>query len=279
MIIKDISPIKVSTRLVEPEVNRSATEWLMKNYDNMVKRVKGKGIIDKAEDLINDVYLSLYQAESNGEGFNINYGNGKPMAVETFVIGRIDRYAMAKEYKSSVVEKVSYTMNTQDVVMEEKLEIDGTPIRDSRGNIAYNKKTVCRKTKIEYVAYAAVPVDSSDEMSADTSISYKYTNAVSESATRELENIDDAMSVESSIAICVDIADKYSVDIMNIFKNIDCIAEALKGVRAKKEEAVDVFYMIRRIAEENDEFKNAFVDVMSFSERNKDKFRCIVSNI
>lgn len=33
MIIKDISPIKVSTRLVEPEVNRSATEWLMKNYE------------------------------------------------------------------------------------------------------------------------------------------------------------------------------------------------------------------------------------------------------
>lgn len=279
MILRKIDSIAVKTNLVEPEVNHSATQWLTENYDRLIRQVMSKGVVDKAGDLLADVYISLHTAECDGNGYDINYIAGQTISVEEFVVSRINKYTKSKKYRTDIVESSKYVMNTKDVVMEEKLGIDGKPLLDKNGKVSYEKKAVSRKLTVECVSYAAMPLDKDDDISAENSIAYKYNNAVSEYATRELESVDDALSIESSLGICNEIAEKYDINIMNMFRKIDEIADVLCGIKAKKEEAIDALKTIRAIADENHEFRNALEDVLMYSVMYNEDFKCILSRL
>ena len=87
------SDICSSTELKEIIVNHEASEYIINNYSYIQRAVMAKGIDeDRAKDLVNDMYLNLFEAEKNGEGYDSNYGDGS-ISVSQFVIARAMQYA------------------------------------------------------------------------------------------------------------------------------------------------------------------------------------------
>lgn len=276
MIVKNIDGI-VKTTLVEPKVNHTASSWLIENRSMIIKHLATKGIIDKADDLYEDVYISLITAENDGNGYDMNYMQNSMITVEAFVMARVNRYAKSKKYRSDCIDSKSYVMTVKDTVRTPKIGIDGKPIKDDNGRIVYVTEVTSRKTKISCTTYAATPIGTDDEITAENSTAFKYSNAVSESAYADIQNVEDTLSLQGSIDLCIDIADKYGVDILGIFKRIDVIGEALASIKAKRDEALEAFRKIGDIAKENDEFRSALEEVLSYSESNKETFKGILA--
>lgn len=278
MLLFDYGDISIPTKLTEVETNNEASKFVEDKYSELVKYAYSIGITDKAIDLINDVYISLRNSEADGNGYNMNHLQNKLISVEEFVKSRIKKYAQSKRYSSNVVESASYSVSAKMTVKERQLGIDGKPLQDKHGNEIYESKTVTRRTKVVCAVYAATASEKDDENTrAENSINYKYANAVSENDTVELEKIEDALSIDSNIDICIDIASKYDVNIINMLKNIDVIAEMAGKMKMKKEEAIDGLSKIRMIADINDEFKSALEDILTYSVRCSKDFERIIA--
>ena len=97
------SSLGLSARIIEPDVNREASTYIINNYSNLISVIRQCDIsAEKANDLLHDVYISIVDAEDNGEGFDMEFGSRidednnvdfNIMNVEQFVIGRIKLYA------------------------------------------------------------------------------------------------------------------------------------------------------------------------------------------
>ena len=85
---KDVD-LGLKVKLVEPQINREASNYIMEHYRDVVKIIRSTGGVDtdKIEDLIQDVYISIIESEEDGNGFDMNYGTHGLMNVEQFVLG------------------------------------------------------------------------------------------------------------------------------------------------------------------------------------------------
>ena len=71
-----------------------ASEYMEANYNFIVNSVRKKGVYERAEDLVHDVYLSFLEKEREGEYFNPDLAPN----IEAYVWGRIKKYTKNKKY-------------------------------------------------------------------------------------------------------------------------------------------------------------------------------------
>lgn len=280
MIIKESTGNKaVNVRLVEPEINRTASEYIVKNFDKLTRYVAIGGIGDKASDLVTDVYIRLVELENEGNGFDIGYFD-KPITVAEFVYSRINKYMKASKYRSDVTECKKFIESTKVTEKVPRIGLDGQAEIGRDGKVIYDKVNTYRQNRVQYVVYATSPI-CSDEEELGHGMSYMYNSAEDETCKAQIEDIDDVMSIESSIELCLDIADKYNAanGIRNMIKNLEEIGRILGRVKTKKDCAIDALHTVRLIAEQNDEFKDALEDIITYSVNHNESFKGIVANM
>lgn len=86
--------------MIDYEINREASEYMVDHYDELVRQVKKMGISEeRAYDLVHDVYVSIVRAENDGEGYDMSKGKtGNIIAVHEFIYGRLKRYSLNEKY-------------------------------------------------------------------------------------------------------------------------------------------------------------------------------------
>lgn len=93
-------------KFLEPEVSREASKYIEENYGNLLRNIIKMGVPEsKAGDLLNDVYVSIVEAENNGEGYDFNKStDGNGIYLEQFIYGRIKGYSKNIRYSNDKVE-------------------------------------------------------------------------------------------------------------------------------------------------------------------------------
>ena len=229
--------------LIEPPVNREASKYIENNYSTLLKIAMSHGVDrSKAEDLIQDVWLSVYRAESNGDGFDSQYGidldtnTGSIMNVEQYIATRIRLYAMNDKYNSNICD-------------------------------SYSSK------KDSYIVVQA----SFDEAEKDTSTDSEFQRAYRNAQTvNTIADKTEELSLREQIDYCIDICDKYGVNILNLFKNIDMLSTFISDVKNKTKDSI--FSSLNRIAAENDEFETAFISVLRYASIHEPEFSAIMES-
>lgn len=95
-------PFGYSTKLVAPEVNTEASNFMEQNIAEIKSSILRMGVSpDKVNDLFSDVYVSIVEGELQGNGYD---GGESGTDVRQFVFGRLKRYSLNKRYDAKYVE-------------------------------------------------------------------------------------------------------------------------------------------------------------------------------
>lgn len=266
--------IDIGAYIVEPVVNHEASDYIINNYNALINIIKSYNIkAEKAGDLLHDVYISIVDSENNGMGFNMEYGstldkpNDSIINVEQFVIGRINGYSKNMKYSTDVIEATKGYVNQQDVVYDKVLNNDGT-VKEVK------RKVETHKVQIMMTSNAASYNDGVDVDSNNDNFQKAYATAFTSDST---DDLDDLYSVREQIDYCIDVCNLHGVNILNIFKNIDELANMLGDYSKKKKTSDGVFSKLSKIVEYNDELANSVMDILRFSSANKSIFEEIIA--
>ena len=172
---------------IEPVVDHQATSYIESHIDEIRKQVRKMGIdFDLADDLINDVWLSLIEAENNGNGYDVSHSNdGDIITVEEFVYGRIKGYSMNSKYRSDVSER------------------------------HYSKDS---SKSIEVISASA-----GDASDLDTMDGFQKAYALAASYD-DIENVEAELSLRSNIEFCLSFNDSVGFNMINFFRNMEMIS-------------------------------------------------------
>ena len=81
-----------------------ASRYIEENYNKLVSFAGSKVGEHMANDVVNDVYVSVLKAERNGEGFDESKGNIENITLEQFIYSRIKLYCMNERYRGNEYE-------------------------------------------------------------------------------------------------------------------------------------------------------------------------------
>ena len=277
--LKDCN-IKPATQILEPLTNREASQYIVDNYRKLLGIIKSYDIKeDKAEDLLQDLFISIVDSEDNGEGCDMEYSKGDSsdmqiLSVEQFVLGRAKLYSKNVKYRSDIVEGYSgYTTGTE-VFYESILDENGQEVLDKKGNV----KKVKRVQKVRKPTLFTVNAASFDEgnSSEDTNDDFQKAYALA-STTDSQDDITDLMSLRENIDYCIDICEINNINILNIFRNMDKIANMLGDVSKKKKTSESVFNKLSELVEYHDEFGRVLMEILRFSSNNRAEFESVLA--
>lgn len=174
--------METKVAFLEPEINKEASRYIENNFDNLVKYAMKLGV-HKAEDLVQDVCVSIIQAEYDGAGYNMNNKvDGGCILVSQFVRGRIKGYSKNVKYRTDVIE-------------------------------ARNNKGVGGKVRVR-------ASDFNDTLEIEELNAFQKAYALAGSYD-DIEEIDDRLSVIDKINYCMEFDDITNIKIVELFKNID----------------------------------------------------------
>lgn len=253
--------------LEEKEIDRSASEYIQKNYESLLWYVRSnlKVCADKANDLLHDVYISVVQAENNGEPFCEDYisRNGEEISinVETFIRKRLSLYSRGSKYSNKVVDSKKVTACEWYTVDENTLDLDGNII----GTKKVRKKRAVSSRIVVSTADLTADTQDDDGHEINDSFQYAYARAAVED---NVENIAEFVSLRDEISFCIDICSGYGIDILGILKNIDYIVERMDAIRESTKARVDkadVFKKLQKLVEFHDEFGEALRGIIEYS--------------
>lgn len=179
--------INVKAQFLEPEVNREASNYVKENYNAILRQLPKLGVSEEvAVDLLNDVYISLLEAEDEGKGYDINKSNqGDCILVEQFVYGRLKRYSLNSRYRTDVVER-----------------------RVNKDN----------QVKVEVRASTSGATDDYDSL--DT-FQRAYATA---GAFDDIETLEDELSLAERIDYCIEFDHVVGMSMLALFRNIDVLS-------------------------------------------------------
>lgn len=282
--------IQTDATIIEPNINREASTYLLTDYKNILNNlIKSNSKrahridINKAEDLLHDVYISLVEAEENGEGFDMEYGsrvneNGEVepnlISVEQFVNGRIKLYAKNSKYSSSVVESKSDTVNERHVILSTEIDRDGNDVIAKNGKKKLVKKVRNKKVGITVSTVAASFNDGGDVVDNNDDFQRAYAMSAVADTT---DDIAEQLSLRSQIDYCIDICSLHGVNILNILKNIDTIDRLLGDNGAKLKHGESVFSKLAELANYHTELGDTLMDILRYSSRNRAAFDAVIS--
>lgn len=278
------SSLGLSARIIEPDVNREASTYIINNYSNLISVIRQCGIsAEKANDLLHDVYISIVDAEDNGEGFDMEFGSRidednnvdfNIMNVEQFVIGRIKLYAKNNKYRNDIIEAFnSYLYETNTYTVAE-IDEHGQEVLGKDGKVKTVKKTETKKVNITITAHAASFNEGGDVVENNDDLQKAYASAATADSTDDLNEL---FSLREQIDYCIDVCSLHNVNILNVLKNIDFLSEMLGDFSKKKKTAESVFKQISELVLENDELAATLMDVIKFSAKNKSAFNLVMS--
>lgn len=273
-----------SAFLKEPEVNREASNYIINNYPTLIGIIKKLEIKDeKAQDLLHDVFISIVQSENNGEGFDMEFGTHVAsdgtlevnlMDVSQFVIGRIRLYAKNAKYRTDIVEGIIGSVTQTNVYYDSELDENGQEVLTKEGKVKLKKRVEKQKVAVMMSSSAASFTDGGDIEENNDEFQKAFAIAsVSDSA----EDIAEIMSIKEQIDYCIDVCSLHDVNLLNIFRNIDALADMLGTYSKKKKSAESVFSKITELIEYHSELADNLMDVFKFSARNRAVFDEIIA--
>lgn len=216
----------MKAKLLEPTVNREASKYLVDNYDKLLRYAMKLGVSEhKAGDLVNDVYVSLVEAENDGKGYDYRHGQGDDyITVAQFVCGRIKRYSKNIRFRSDIVEGSAKTKS-------------GAADGNTRGT---------------FEVIAASVIDGSDYTKLD-SFQTAYALAATYDDTEEIDGYED---IRDLIDYCVAFESEIGLSIKSFLKNISFIS--------MQEINKSLFDGLTSLIKRNPDFKEAFATLTKY---------------
>jgi hypothetical protein len=226
-------------RLVEPEINRLASQYCAEHRDELVRKARAIPGVDphKAEDLYGDVFISIIEAENEGEGYDMGRSNaGDIISVADFVIGRLKGYAKNRRYS----------------------------IEGSDRHVSTKKVGGQSVTNIDFdIVYASSKSNDTDEMDG---IQRAYFNA--HSFEDEIDTVDDSVALRQSVEFCLDFSEVIDFDFLKLFKNIDIF---------EKDFDKSIFDKIRERIKYHSELYDALYTVIECAVKHRDIYDSVLA--
>lgn len=246
----------------EPECSKEASKFIEENYEEIVRQTLKMGVhFDKVGDIVGDVYISLVNAEENGDGYNFNYYS-EGITVEGFVYGRIKQYSKNSKYRNDVVQVMRNGMLYDDIKLEEeKIE----EISDS--HIRRIKRLELQESMKKHQLGTAVYAASSNGEELDKMDSFQKAMSLAGSYD-ELGDIEDIVDMQEKIDYCLEFQEQVGVNLITILKNIDVITSDLNS---------SIFNKLREVVKYHNEFGDALREIIEFSIRRKATFEELIS--
>ncbi len=276
--------IGLEAKVIEPDVNREASSYIIRNYNNLIGIIRGCDIgVDKASDLLHDVYISIVDAEDNGNGFDMEFGSRVDeygnidfniMNVEQFVIGRIKLYAKNTKYRSDIIEATNGSVSETTTYYVTELDEHGQEVIGKDGKLKKVKKTETKKVNVTITTCAASFNDGGDVTENNDDLQKAYATA---SVADSTDDINELLSLRENIDYCVDVCSLHDVNIINVLKNIDVLAELLGDCSKKKKAPETIFKKLSEIVSYNDIFGSTLMEVLNYSSRNRSAFEAVIA--
>lgn len=276
--------IQSSAYILEPVINREASSYIIDNYRNLIGIVRSCDVKEeKANDLLHDVYISIVDAEENGEGFDMEYGSrvnedgeieANLMSVEQFVIGRIKLYAKNNKYRTDVIEATNGTVNEIHTYYDAEMDEHGHEVLNKDGTPKLVKRVERRKVSILMTANAASFNEGGDVADNNDDFQKAFATAAVADST---DDITEMMSLREQIDYCIDICSLHDVNILNVFKNIDALADMLGDYSKKKKTAESVFSKLSELVEYHTELGTNLIEILRYSAKNRSVFEAIIA--
>lgn len=276
--------IQSSAYILEPVINREASSYIIDNYRNLIGIVRSCDVKEeKANDLLHDVYISIVDAEENGEGFDMEYGShvnedgeieANLMSVEQFVIGRIKLYAKNNKYRTDVIEATNGTVNEVHTYYDTEMDEHGHEVLNKDGTPKLVKRVERRKVNILMTANAASFNEGGDVADNNDDFQKAFATAAVADST---DDITEMMSLREQIDYCIDVCSLHDVNILNVFKNIDALANMLGDYSKKKKTAESVFSKLSELVEYHTELGTNLIEILRYSAKNRSVFEAIIA--
>lgn len=276
--------IQSSAYILEPVINREASSYIIDNYRNLIGIVRSCDVKEeKANDLLHDVYISIVDAEENGEGFDMEYGSrvnedgeieANLMSVEQFVIGRIKLYAKNNKYRTDVIEATNGTVNEIHTYYDAEMDEHGHEVLNKDGTPKLVKRVERRKVNILMTANAASFNEGGDVADNNDDFQKAFATAAVADST---DDITEMMSLREQIDYCIDICSLHDVNILNVFKNIGALADMLGDYSKKKKTAESVFSKLSELVEYHTELGTNLIEILRYSAKNRSVFEAIIA--
>ena len=276
--------IQSSAYILEPIINREASSYIIENYRNLIGIVRSCDVKEeKANDLLHDVYISIVDAEENGEGFDMEYGSrvnedgeieANLMSVEQFVIGRIKLYAKNNKYRTDVIEATNGTVNEVHTYYDTEMDEHGHEVLNKDGTPKLVKRVERRKVNILMTANAASFNEGGDVADNNDDFQKAFATAAVADST---DDITEMMSLREQIDYCIDVCSLHDVNILNVFKNIDALADMLGDYSKKKKTAESVFSKLSELVEYHTELGTNLIEILRYSAKNRSVFEAIIA--
>lgn len=276
--------IQSSAYILEPVINREASSYIIDNYRNLIGIIKSCDVKEeKANDLLHDVYISIVDAEENGEGFDMEYGsrlneNGEVeanlMSVEQFVIGRIKLYAKNNKYRTDVIEAANGNVNEVHTYYDTEMDEHGREVLNKDGTPKLVKRVESRKVSILMTANAASFNEGGDVTDNNDDFQKAFATAAVADST---DDITEMLSLREQIDYCIDVCNLHGINILNVFKNIDKLAEMLGDYSKKKKTAESVFSKLSELVEYHTDLGANIIEILRYSAKNRAVFEAIIA--
>lgn len=272
-------------KVVEPDTNNEATKYIIDNYNELVILARKLNIKEeKAQDLVHDVYISIAEAEANGEGFDMEFGskydddgkfNCELMDVGQFVRGRIKRYAQNDKYRSDVVEIGKGTIVETSITTEIVTDMHGQAIIDKNGNPKTCKKVEKVKKNIKVATSAASFEEAGDIVDNNDKFQLAYAKAAVGDTT---DDVTELLSLREQIDYCIDVCELHGINILNVFKNMDLLSSMLNDYPRRKKSFDSVFSKLHELVSYHTEFGETLMNVLTYSSTNRSAFETIIAS-
>ena len=230
------------TKLVEPEINHLASDYMLEHYESIKAQVRKMVGVDtnKVEDLVNDVFASILEAENNGNGYSMDHSReGSIITVADFVYGRLKLYSKNRKYG---VEGCDRHVSTKRV----------------------NGETI---TVIDFdIAYAS-PDDSKD-IEDMTGMQRAYANA--SNLVDEMEMVEEIADLRQNVEFCIDFDNVVGMNFRNLFKNIDAFNQNIDS---------SIFDNLREQLKQHDQLSEALFQVLTAAVKHRDVFDVVVQSL
>lgn len=270
----------VQAVLKEKPVDRSISDYIIENYDNLVKYIRRTlGITyDKANDLLHDVYVNAVQSENNGVEIydEIDIASGKVFEITTsqLVYRRLKLYSKAPKYHNETCETGRTKILTRETGLVSDISVD------EEGNVEYRNKRgrlVMKPMDIQVVPTYSRPDGDADSENEMDKFQACYTYAAS---FDDLDSIVEYASLRDEIDFCVDVCSLHGYDIMRILKKIDSLSKMISDKVDKNELksfSRTAFSTLRNIIDNNDELEESLMDILLFASKNRDAYDMLIS--
>lgn len=275
--------LNFDARLVEPVINREASNYIIEHYDELLTFIRKNSIKEeKANDLLHDVYISMVESEDNCEGYDMNFCDMSDkhkndtvfIDVAQFVYGRIKGYIKNAKYRTDVVEV--NTGNTYETHVYYLTEIDknGNEVLDKNGVPKKVKKVERIKKATMITANAASFEAGADSEEKNDEFQKAFLSA---SVADSTDDVTELLSLREQIDFCIDLCSMHNVNIMNVFKNLDELTNLVSCRSKRKKNADGVFSKITELAELHSDFGESLMSIIKFYSLHAVEFKSIIA--